>query len=189
MRRIDLTGQRFGKLTAHTPLGGNVSSWLCLCDCGNQTVVAAGDLKKKPGKSTTSCGCRRRRSCGKVSKERYKIIHGHTIGGVETPVYSLCQKAGARARKSGIPFTISINDIYIPERCPILGMPLISHRGESRKYWSDDSPTIDRIIPILGYIPSNIWVISYRANKIKSDASLDEIKKIIEAIKGASGYA
>lgn len=189
MKRIDLTGQRFGRLVAQLFLGGAVSSWLCLCDCGNQTVVAAGDLKKPLKISTKSCGCWRKERCGVTGREYPRILHRHTIGGRETPVYSLWQKASERAIKMGLPFTISVDDVHIPERCPVFGIPLISHRGEARKYWSDDSPTIDRIIPSLGYTQNNIWVISWRANRIKADASLDEIKKIIEAMKRVSGYA
>lgn len=51
----DLTGQKFGKLTAlkrlteHHPI-----KWLCQCDCGNQTIVNSHDLVSK---NTSSCGC------------------------------------------------------------------------------------------------------------------------------------
>lgn len=43
MRKIkDLTGQKFGRLTAIEFRGTNKSGnalWLCKCDCGNETVV------------------------------------------------------------------------------------------------------------------------------------------------------
>lgn len=53
----DLTGQKFGKLTAlKTEKVGNDGQriWLCLCDCGNYTEVLAGNLRKR---TTQSCGC------------------------------------------------------------------------------------------------------------------------------------
>lgn len=55
-RAIDLTGQRFGRLTVvslHGSAGGK-RKWLCECDCGNTTTATTSNLKF--GK-TTSCGC------------------------------------------------------------------------------------------------------------------------------------
>ena len=53
----NLTGQRFGRLTAVSFWGkgsGRLSYWNCICDCGNTSIIQAGNLKI--GK-TTSCGC------------------------------------------------------------------------------------------------------------------------------------
>lgn len=57
--RIDLTGQKFGKLTALYPIysENNESKhtrWFCKCECGNQLSVDMGNLRS--GK-TQSCGC------------------------------------------------------------------------------------------------------------------------------------
>ena len=52
----------------------------------------------------------------------------------------------------------------------MLGIPLI-HGNKC----TDNSPTLDKIIPSLGYVSGNIWIISHRANTIKSDASIDEL--------------
>ena len=57
---IDLTGQRFGRLTVQELAGrdkGGRATWRCLCDCGNTSVVIAYSLR---GGHTTSCGCLRR---------------------------------------------------------------------------------------------------------------------------------
>ena len=57
----DLTGQRFGRLTVVKraedyvkPSGQHKTQWLCKCDCGNETVVVACNLKSG---HTNSCGC------------------------------------------------------------------------------------------------------------------------------------
>jgi hypothetical protein len=57
--RIDLTGQRFGRLLAKEPVGrrGNSKTWLCQCDCGNMTEVPSNYLRRG---ITRSCGCLRR---------------------------------------------------------------------------------------------------------------------------------
>ena len=58
-KRIDLTGQRFGRLTVIS-YNEEISKqkkgvhWNCKCDCGNETVVWSGNLRKG---NTISCGC------------------------------------------------------------------------------------------------------------------------------------
>ena len=54
---IDLTGQRFGRLTVIERAKSGSSGrarWLCKCDCGNQIVTDALDLRRG---TTRSCGC------------------------------------------------------------------------------------------------------------------------------------
>lgn len=68
MARIDLTGQRFGRLTALEPAGvryflsGRRSSWWCLCDCGERTNVTSSNLRSG---QIRSCGCGRRGKTGR----------------------------------------------------------------------------------------------------------------------------
>jgi hypothetical protein len=85
-------------------------------------------------------------------------------------------EARYRAAKRGFEFTITLNDLSIPDRCPILGIP-ISCLAESR---ADGSPSIERIDNSLGYVKGNVIIVSWRANRIKSDATLDELSKILE---------
>lgn len=54
---IDLTGQRFGRLTVISELGKGKDGgtiWTCLCDCGNEVQVKSGNLRNG---HTLSCGC------------------------------------------------------------------------------------------------------------------------------------
>lgn len=69
MKRQDLSGLRFGRLTVQSSnekLGKNTAS-LCICDCGNTTVVANWVLKKG---RTKSCGCLQKESRIKHGKAR-----------------------------------------------------------------------------------------------------------------------
>jgi len=86
----------------------------------------------------------------------------------------MLSEAKRRAKKSGVPFALTPEDITIPEVCPALGLPLEQSRGEA----APCSPSLDRIIPELGYVPGNVCVISYRANTLKRDATWDELKKL-----------
>ena len=53
---IDLTGKKFGKLTALSYCESN-GKWLCQCECGNQCFVAQSNLCRKTKGATVSCGC------------------------------------------------------------------------------------------------------------------------------------
>lgn len=58
-RRRDLTGLKFGRLTAIEPIGSNSFGrllWKCRCDCGNETVVLGNNLVSGKNK-VKSCGC------------------------------------------------------------------------------------------------------------------------------------
>lgn len=64
---IDHTGQRFGRLVVIELKGfekGGQATWLCRCDCGNQSVVIGSNLRRG---TTTSCGCLR---------DELRIVHG-----------------------------------------------------------------------------------------------------------------
>jgi hypothetical protein len=72
----DLTGQRFGKLTALKLTHGgkrNVPCWVCCCDCGNATTVSASHLRTG---HTTTCGCIKREI---ESGERYGRLVTQTL--------------------------------------------------------------------------------------------------------------
>jgi len=90
----------------------------------------------------------------------------------DNPEKYLLAQAKRRAREKSLPFSITVEDIVIPHNCPVLGVSL-SIGGDR-----ETSPTLDRIRPSLGYVPGNVIVISYRANRIKNDASLEEIEAL-----------
>jgi hypothetical protein len=83
----------------------------------------------------------------------------------------------ARAKKKGLDFNLEEEDIIIPAKCPVLGEPLKVNIGG--KCNSPNSPTLDRIDNNKGYVKGNVQIISWRANKIKADASLEELLKIV----------
>lgn len=83
------------------------------------------------------------------------------------------------AKKRNIPFELTILDLYdlsYPVTCPILGIPLKYNRGKAE----DNSYSIDRKDNAVGYTKENIVVISLKANKLKSNATNEELKKLSE---------
>lgn len=54
----EMVGERFGKLVVLSPIKVNkVTQWLCICDCGEKTIVTKGNLLLN---HTRSCGCLRK---------------------------------------------------------------------------------------------------------------------------------
>ena len=81
------------------------------------------------------------------------------------------------AKKRGIEFDIDmvdLNNISWPLTCPVLNIPLAFNNGRVR----DNSYSFDRINSSKGYTIDNIVIISMRANKLKSDATLDELIRL-----------
>lgn len=167
MRR-NLLGHRYHRLTViGSPVRrGARRVWPCRCDCGNKCKVETYKLRSG---WTKSCGCFEREMRGKS-----RITHGESRNGQIAPRLKMFLAAKARAKAKSLPFNISLDDIQIPETCPILGMPLISHEDKC----DFDSPSLDRITPHLGYVKGNIQIISHKANTIKSNATLDELKAV-----------
>lgn len=97
----------------------------------------------------------------------------------QDPRRNLLWHARARARRDGILCTLCLADIVIPKECPVLHIPLICGRATP----ADDSPSIDRINNFLGYIVGNIQVISVKANRIKNDASLEELEQVVQYMR------
>jgi hypothetical protein len=92
------------------------------------------------------------------------------------PARFLLSRARDRAREQNIPFNLVRADILIPEKCPLLGIALYRTPGTV----TPNTPSLDKIIPSLGYVKGNVQVISYRANTIKNDASLAEMQLLVK---------
>lgn len=80
-----------------------------------------------------------------------------------------------RVRRKDASCDLTVDDITIPETCPVLGIPLIVEVGNGR---SDNTPSIDRVDNRLGYVKDNIVIVSWRANRLKSDATPDELRRL-----------
>lgn len=91
-------------------------------------------------------------------------------------IFSRFVQLRSSAKKRGITFDLIFEKIEIPERCPVLDIPL---DGRDRDHqWS-----FDKLIPSLGYVEGNVRVISMKANRIKNNATLEELEKIYNYVK------
>ena len=93
------------------------------------------------------------------------------------------QQRKSKACKKGIPFIIEFSDIEQPEYCPVFGLKL-NYAWTGKKGPGDpNKATLDRVIPELGYVPGNVYIISWRANFLKSDAKIEELEKLLTYMK------
>ena len=83
-----------------------------------------------------------------------------------------------RAKKRGLEVNITLEDIIIPEFCPVFGIRLARNVGQ--KTGGRASPSLDRIDNTRGYVRGNVIVVSLRANRLKNDATVEELQKIVD---------
>ena len=86
-----------------------------------------------------------------------------------------------RARRDGLRFDLTAEwaerelAAAVESGCPLLGIDiLMTGKGPG-------SPSIDKFDPARGYTQENCWIISYRANAMKRNASPDFMRRILEA--------
>lgn len=98
------------------------------------------------------------------------------------PIARLHDITRRRAAKRGIEFSISVEDIGPwPQHCPVLGIELRSGFGSGTGQLDKAAaPSIDRIDNTKGYVPGNVVIVSWRANRLKSDASPAELRALAD---------
>lgn len=83
------------------------------------------------------------------------------------------------AKKRNIPFELTIWDLTnlsFPITCPATNMVLDYHR----KIVGPNSPSFDRIDSTKGYTIDNIIIVSFQANKMKNDGTIEQLQSISE---------
>lgn len=86
-------------------------------------------------------------------------------------IHNMIANARERSKIKGYEFSITDDDIVIPEVCPLLNVPFVL--GEKGNY--EYTPTIDRIDNSKGYTKDNIWIITKKANSMKNSATPEEL--------------
>lgn len=128
---------------------------------------------------TDQCGSNfRNRKHYKSNPKKFKAKRDKENSWAENRMYV---RVKSRAKLSGILFNLDVEDIVIPDYCPVLGMELKTASGHNQH--KPNSPSLDKIIPELGYVKGNVRVISMRANHLKSNASVEELELVLEDLR------
>lgn len=129
------------------------------------TCAECGNPKDRRSVLCRTCNNKHKRPTGFASEEsRY--------------IKAAWNRAGERARKFGVPFSIAISDITpVPENCQACGKEFSRRRSDKLA-----NPSIDRVIPSLGYIRENVWWICVGCNGAKGgESSLDHRRQLAES--------
>jgi predicted DNA-binding protein YlxM (UPF0122 family) len=92
----------------------------------------------------------------------------------KNPQRRLLSALKTRASQKGLEFDLTESDLEMPNRCPVLGIPIRFNNGTN----GDDSISVDRIDNTKGYVRGNVIIVSRRANCLKNSATLDELERI-----------
>lgn len=91
----------------------------------------------------------------------------------------LLDSARKHAAEGGLEFRLTLTDLEPVEKCPVFGWNLVyGANGKQR----DNSASLDRIDSRLGYVPGNVWFISWKANRVKMDSTPDELRAVADAV-------
>lgn len=165
MKFNDLIGQKFGRLTviSRAETKKKRTRWLCKCDCGRLKEIVAYNLTcKNPQKNIKSCGC----LFNEYIKTRSDEAHPNRMAN------KMLWNSKKRAKEKGLEFNISVEDILIPDKCPLLGIPMYV-QGKKQ---TQNSPSLDRIDSTKGYVKGNVMVISMMANTMKHVATFEQFE-------------
>ena len=115
------------------------------------------------------------KNCSKALNERERRNRDWKIDAARL----LYKNIKSRCKRMGREFSIELEDILIPEKCPVFGFNL---KREDRETWMC-APSVDRIDSSKGYIKGNVTVVSRRANIIKRDATIEELEQLFNYYK------
>lgn len=132
------------------------------CDTDKPLEDFGKDKHKKYGRTSECKSCRKERS-----RERHFSLPLEVL---------MFNRSKSRAKKKNLEFSLELEDLKIPKYCPVFGKPLI--RGDI-----DWTPSLDRVDSSKGYTKENIEIISNRANRIKNNATLEELEQLVAYYK------
>lgn len=140
--------------------------------CSNcQEIKPNSEFHKGTGKSGLDSRCK---TCKKKkANQKYRDDWFN--------MYTIVKKA--ECKKKDLPFDLSgdfLEKIWT-EKCPVFKKKFVRHDKKD-----PFCPALDRLDPLLGYVKGNVVWISSRANRIKYDATLEELKKVVCWFEGAT---
>jgi hypothetical protein len=98
------------------------------------------------------------------------------------PLRAMYQHAKSGAKSRGLEFTITMDDLTWPTHCPIFGIKLCYGRDKKTPHM-ENYPTLDRWDNSKGYVPGNVFVISWLANRMKWHATVEQLEAILRYMK------
>ncbi len=100
---------------------------------------------------------------------------------------ALCMQAKGRAKRDGREFALDPLAIQATwetdPHCAYCGVGL----EMGTKAFTNVSPTLDRVDTARGYTPDNVVLACFRCNTLKRDATLEELKALVQNVERVLG--
>lgn len=170
---------RYASTCIHGHFERYTSSGAC-CECANRR-------KRTPSRRAVHNAARRtpeyraKERARAASRDKPKHAAREKAWRKARPHAILVREAKARAKEKGLPFSLETRRLVVPTHCPVLGIPLKVGDGKLH----DASPTLDRLVPQLGYVLTNVTVMSHRANRMKNNGTPEELRKVADWMERA----
>ena len=112
------------------------------------------------------------------NKQKIRDFRNTKEGYLRTGLY----KFKSRCKKNGIPFNLTYEflESISTERCPVFGTQFIWRAQGTGRGPKENTPSLDRIIPELGYVQGNVAFISTLANLIKQNVTEKELYAVAD---------
>lgn len=176
MKRLEITGQKFNKLTAvkfdHVR-SGKLSMWEFLCECGNLTIASAGQVKAG---GTKSCGCLLHRT----------HLGYNSLPDGEASFRGLFYDYKYSAKERNIPFKLSEEFFrkITKKNCTYCGSEPLQKSASSNARVLYVYNGIDRVDSELGYTYNNVVpcckVCNYAKHKMTTEQFMNWIARLVK---------
>jgi hypothetical protein len=106
--------------------------------------------------------------------------------GKDNRLNEMLRSAKRRASDNCLPFDLTIEymETIAMDHCPITGELLdweLQFSEEGKR--NPTAPSLDKIIPSLGYTQGNVAIIGHRMNALKSDMTLEELNQLVDYVR------
>lgn len=121
----------------------------------------------------------------KVKKEQRAKAYYKQRSTISGHISQIMAARKCRAKQSNVPFEVSLEYLIsiFTETCPVFGTQLSWTKSKGFNTPKDDFPSLDKIVPELGYVEGNVRWISYLANKMKQNANSMQLHKFADWVK------
>ena len=145
---------------------------------------AAKDGKQRLCRSCDNTRLKENRNARREHYKKYeKNYRKERFNDLSYRLQNLLNASRARARNKNREHTLTKEDLYdlypVDNKCPVFGFDLEWNTSGFR----ETSPSIDRIDSSKGYTKDNVQIISWKANRLKSYATVEDLEAVLAYMK------
>lgn len=146
------------------------------CSCREILPLERYNFSSRDGVQTFCKSCKKKHSQKYFAKKR-----ATKDGQRHLSIINIVTNAKARSKRKRLDFDIDYNFInsILPTHCSVLGIELRFADGKRNHKTGSNYPSLDRFNNNKGYTKDNVNIISQKANRLKSNASIIELKKVL----------